>query len=162
MGTQNRAAQLSLARRGQRQRWTGHRTYRMRKTHTRAMEKSKNGTHPPFDGDAPRDPIFGQRGGPTATFWPNPSTVHGYNAGTGLVDIPYPSGGGATSLTYQTGSRLAQSTTQWTAKSSPSWTATLIKLEWAKSSARGILQTISENVIGGETSRGDIEHERRL
>ena len=59
VGTQNRAAQLSLARRGQRQRWTGHRTCRRKstpgntsmnqekkggyeETHTRAMEKNES------------------------------------------------------------------------------------------------------------------------
>ena len=88
-------------------------------THTRAMEKS-NGTHQPFYGDGPHDPGFWQRRGPTAAFWPNPSIARGCFVGTGRAGIPGPSGGGGESSTYQTGSRAARSTKQWTVKSSPS------------------------------------------
>ena len=138
VGTQNRAAQLSLARRGQRQRWTGHRTCRRKSTpgNTSMNQEKKggyeettpgqwkkmkaNGTHPPFCGDGPHGLISGQRGGPTATFWPNPSTVHGCIAGTGLADIHDPSGGDAGSSTCQTGSRSVRSTTQSIPANSPS------------------------------------------
>ena len=116
--------------------------------------KKANGSHPPCDGDAPRDPSSGQRGGPTATFWPNPVTLRGYNAWTWRADSRVSSAGATGSLTNQTTWRWAQSTTQWTAKSSPSWPVQLIKVEWAKSSARGVLQTCWETLIVGETSRG--------
>ena len=87
-------------------------------THTRAMEKRKHGTHQPFDGDAPHDPGFWQRDGPTAAFWPNPSIARGWFAGTGRADIRGPSGGGGGSLTYQTGSRAARKQ-HWGALGSP-------------------------------------------
>ena len=64
VGTLKRAAQLSLARRGQRQRWTGHRTCRRKsnlgntsmnkkkrgyeETHSRVMEKKANRDSPAF------------------------------------------------------------------------------------------------------------------
>ena len=75
LGTQKRADQLSLARRGQRHKWTGHKTFRRKSIpgntsmnqekrgyegpHALAMKKA-NGTHPPCDGDAPHDRVSGR------------------------------------------------------------------------------------------------------
>ena len=76
LGTQKRPAQLSLARRGQRHKWTGHKTFRRKSIpgntsmnqekrgyegpHTWAMKIKANGTHPPCDGDAPHDRVSGR------------------------------------------------------------------------------------------------------
>ena len=75
LGTQNRAAHLSRARRGQRHKWTGHKTFRRksipgntsmnqekgirkRDPHPRKNESHK--TYQPCDGDEPRDRVSGQ------------------------------------------------------------------------------------------------------
>ena len=76
LGTQNRAAQLSRARRGQRHKWTGHKTFRrksipgntsmnqkkkgIRKRDPRPQKMKSHKTHQPYDGDGPRDPVSGQ------------------------------------------------------------------------------------------------------
>ena len=127
-GTQNRAAQLSLARRGQRHRWTGHSTVRrnsnplntsvkikkgIRKkgTHTRKKMKSYE-THQPYGGDGPHDPVCGRQDDPTATFWPNSVILRGCSDGTWRAGIRDPSGGGTTTLTCQTTRQSARSTEQ--------------------------------------------------
>ena len=78
---------------------------------TPEKRKSHN-THPPCDGDGPRDRVSGQQGGPTATFWPNHGVPHGYIFGTGRVDNLALSAGATGSLASQTGSRSEQSTKQ--------------------------------------------------
>ena len=62
-------------------------------------------THPPFCGDGPRDPTYGQRGGPRVAFWPNPSALREYSVGTGRADNPVSSAGATGSSTSQTGSQ---------------------------------------------------------
>ena len=148
VGTQNRAAQLSLARRGQRHRWIGHSTVRrnsnplntsMKNQKKRYKEKrgptpekiKNHKTHQPYGGDAPRDRVCGQRDDPMAAFWPKLVTPRGYSDGTWRAGIRGPSGGGTTTSTYQTGPQSARRTRQLTGENSPCWTGQLIKLEWA-------------------------------
>ena len=134
LGTQNRAAQLSLARRGQRHRWTGHSTVRRKSNPLNTSIKIKKGirkrdprpkikshkTYQPCGVDGPHGRVSVQRDDPTATFWPKLVTLRGYIFGTGLVDIHDPSGGGTTTSTCQIEPPSAQSTGQSTVRSSPS------------------------------------------
>ena len=108
-GTQNRAAQLSLARRGQRHRWTGHNTVRKKSNPLNTSMKMKKSirkkgptpeknesheTYQPCDGDGLRGPVFWRWGGPTGTFWPNFVALRVYNVGTGRGNTLDPLAGG--------------------------------------------------------------------
>ena len=134
-GTQNRAAQLSRARRGQRHRGTGHSTVRRNSNPLNTSMKIKKGirtrgptlekmkshdTHQPYGDDAPHGPTSGRSDGPTGTFWPNFATPRGYSDGIAHGNIRGPSGGGGESLTCQSTWRWERKTKPMTAKSSPS------------------------------------------
>ena len=115
--------------------------------------KKANGTHQPFDGDGPRDPSSGQRGGPTAAFYPNPSVVHGCSVWTGRADSRVSSGGATGSLANQTTWRWAQSTRQSIAASSPSWTANLVRVGFYRRVGRRWL--VERHHVGRLNTRGD-------
>ena len=88
-------------------------------------------THQPCDVDGPHGLISGQWDGPTGTFWPNSATLRGCTVWTGRGNIHGPSAGGVESWAYQSEQQLAPRTKPATGANSPSWTSTLIKLEWA-------------------------------
>ena len=134
-GTQNRAAQLSLARRGQRHRWTGHSTDRKNsnplntsmKIKKRYKEKGptpekrkSHDTHQPYGVDGPRDPVFWQWDGPTGTFWPKHVALHACSDGIARGTTHGPWAGGGESSASQSTSRLAPRTARSIAVNSPS------------------------------------------
>ena len=135
VGTQNRAAQLSLARRGQRHRWTGHSAIRRNSNPLNTSMKIKKGirkkgptppknesceTYQPYDGDALRDRVFEQQDDPMVVFWPRLLVPRGYICGTWRAGIRDPSGGCTTTSAYQTTRQLARSTVRSTGANSPS------------------------------------------
>ena len=117
LGTQKRAAQLSLARREQRQRWTGHRTCRRKSNPGNTSMNQKRGIrknpHPGKEKDK-------SQMGLTATFWPILSIANGCFAGARHASSPFPPASGTTSSACRIGSRVARNTGQSKKGSSPS------------------------------------------
>ena len=149
VGSQKRAAKFILARRGQRQRWLGHRTCRRKSrlgntstnqekkrvwgkewTPDRAIKKSDR-TYQPFYGDGHRDPVFWQVDGPTAVSWPNLVSPWGCTVGTGRSHSLSAGEDATISSKGQIGPRGARSTIPALEESSPSLTARLNRAEWA-------------------------------